>query len=315
MAEHAAQEQERQRAAAAAAAAAAEAASQAAAARAEAARRAAEAEAERIARERAAAAEAVRAAERERAAAEAEAQRQHQAQAAAMEQEEARLRAEAEARRKQAELEELRQPTRWHHMANNELLERATAAMQAAGLKLDPNRFNVAVVGTTGAGKSSLISGNLGTLRLESWDVPASPITLWDCPGGNTLTANTTSYVEDQHLAVFQMQIVVIERRFEELHANLLWAHRGSGCWPGGKNRDQAISDIKSETSEAASRLVPGGYDLPHERIFVVSARALQEEAEAEAAGGGSGGGGGKLVLEEEGLMGALATAVREDKN
>ncbi len=61
---------------------------------------------------------------------------------------------------------------------------------------------------------------------------------------------------------------------------------------------------------------MPGGYCLPHDRIFVVSAHALQDAAVAVAAAGGGDGGGDNplLVLEEKALLVALAMAVVQDK-
>ena len=49
-----------------------------------------------------------------------------------------------------------------------------------------------------------------GTLEVGSWAVPGSLLTLWDTPSGNTATADTEAYVEQQHLAVYQAQASVL---------------------------------------------------------------------------------------------------------
>ncbi len=61
-------------------------------------------------------------------------------------------------------------------MAGPELLDRASMELKAAGLKLDPVRFNTAVVGTTGVGKSSLISGLMMLQAVRAGDPGAASL-------------------------------------------------------------------------------------------------------------------------------------------
>ncbi len=52
-----------------------------------------------------------------------------------------------------------------------------------------------------------------GTHDMAKFDVPGLPLTLWDCPGGNTEKQPAASYVEDCCLAVFHMQVRSLSHR------------------------------------------------------------------------------------------------------
>ncbi|KAG2481811.1 hypothetical protein HYH03_019224, partial [Edaphochlamys debaryana] len=108
------------------------------------------------------------------------------------------------------------------------LLTAARADYRRCGLNLDPGRYNVAVVGLPGTGKTTLVQGLArlmsrraglaapgglpavvksaggGLQTLMSCSVPGTALTLWDCPPPTPATA--AAYSDQLHLAAFPMQ-------------------------------------------------------------------------------------------------------------
>jgi GTP-binding protein EngB required for normal cell division len=104
---------------------------------------------------------------------------------------------------------------------------------------LDETRVNVALVGPSGAGTSSLINALLANLggsqtcaeaevstAAECTQVStrydcstsAGPLAFWDLPGGGTEQHPTETFVTDKHLAAFDALVIVMEGRFTDFH-------------------------------------------------------------------------------------------------
>jgi GTP-binding protein EngB required for normal cell division len=109
--------------------------------------------------------------------------------------------------------------------------------------ELDLSRFNIALVGPSGMGKSSLVNALLAvygpqndedraqvssseecTQEIRRYDVRGRAMSLWDLPGGGTPKHPTSSFVDDKHLAAFDMQVIVMEGRFTDFHKTVFEA-------------------------------------------------------------------------------------------
>jgi interferon gamma inducible protein 47 len=106
-------------------------------------------------------------------------------------------------------------------------------------LNMDTSKTNVAVVGSTGAGMSSLINGLRGILnnangaaRVGEVETTASStpytsvshpnIVLWDVPGGGTQRHPAATYFDNKKLYTFNRLIVVFSTRFREVDWNII---------------------------------------------------------------------------------------------
>jgi len=96
------------------------------------------------------------------------------------------------------------------------------------------NNYNFAFVGTSGAGKSSLINAIQGirdcdegaarvdevecTTTIKAYPYPRHPhIVLWDLPGGGTPRNGAENYFLNKKLYAFDMLVIVTSDRFTEL--------------------------------------------------------------------------------------------------
>ncbi|KAG2481810.1 hypothetical protein HYH03_019223, partial [Edaphochlamys debaryana] len=128
-----------------------------------------------------------------------------------------------------------RRPSRGLDDSVDPLLTAARADYRRCGLNLDPGRYNVAVVGLPGTGKTTLVQGLArlmsrraglaapgglpavvksaggGLQTLMSCSVPGTALTLWDCPPPTPATA--AAYSDQLHLAAFPMQCVLVVDR------------------------------------------------------------------------------------------------------
>lgn len=125
---------------------------------------------------------------------------------------------------------------------------------------LDGARMNIALVGPSGMGKSSLVNALLAacgrryakksktpmitTTKIESdqmdlapvstatectqevhrYDLAGTDMSIWDLPGGGTPRHPTDTFVTDKQLAAFDMQIMVMEGRLTDFHAATIYA-------------------------------------------------------------------------------------------
>ncbi|KAG2500442.1 hypothetical protein HYH03_002010 [Edaphochlamys debaryana] len=139
-----------------------------------------------------------------------------------------------------------RRPSRGLDDSVDPLLTAARADYRRCGLNLDPGRYNVAVVGLPGTGKTTLVQGLArlmsrraglaapgglpavvksaggGLQTLMSCSVPGTALTLWDCPPPTPATA--AAYSDQLHLAAFPMQVLVVDRTMHPLHGIMLYA-------------------------------------------------------------------------------------------
>eukprot|EP00197_Chlamydomonas_leiostraca_P002690 CAMPEP_0202857636 /NCGR_PEP_ID=MMETSP1391-20130828/499_1 /ASSEMBLY_ACC=CAM_ASM_000867 /TAXON_ID=1034604 /ORGANISM="Chlamydomonas leiostraca, Strain SAG 11-49" /LENGTH=372 /DNA_ID=CAMNT_0049536459 /DNA_START=68 /DNA_END=1186 /DNA_ORIENTATION=+ len=142
--------------------------------------------------------------------------------------------------------EEAAKPREILNMPPGELVQRANAALATWGLALDKTRINIAIAGPNGSGKSSLIKAIMhkhgigwtdptmpgvsheaaGTHRPTKYDIPNSPLTLWDMPATNSKVFPAETYHDKLGLAAFHMQILVVRDRLELVHRNLLLMHQ-----------------------------------------------------------------------------------------
>mmetsp|Transcript_19132 Transcript_19132/g.48608 ORF Transcript_19132/g.48608 Transcript_19132/m.48608 type:complete len:475 (-) Transcript_19132:186-1610(-) len=212
-------------------------------------------------------------------------------------------------------LEELGRPRRWVHMPSAELQVVAQQRMASMGLSFNKDHVNIAFVGINGSGKSTTLKNLLhllcpdydgplpkvshvaaGTSTLTPYPVPGMNVTLWDAPGANSEATPAASYVEDQCLAVFNVQVIFIKDRVETLHCDLMSGHNhkyphqrtlilnaradavvtelqgdlGSDKNPLGYK--QAADIVRNEHIKEASQ---HGYLLELEDVFVISAQTL----------------------------------------
>ncbi|KAG2500764.1 hypothetical protein HYH03_001526 [Edaphochlamys debaryana] len=139
----------------------------------------------------------------------------------------------------EVELKKATAATAWRRAPPQELLAAAKEALGPLGF--DPLSFNIAVVGSSGMGKSSLINSLLSlkgdsmtradvdhtqecTRQLRRYDLKENAVALWDVPGGDTANHPGASYVQDKHLAAFDMLLLVVNERVTEMHANIMLA-------------------------------------------------------------------------------------------
>ncbi|CEP11761.1 hypothetical protein [Parasitella parasitica] len=99
--------------------------------------------------------------------------------------------------------------------------------------------YNVAVVGSAGTGKSTLVNALLG---LHDTDPRAAPtgeasafcneprgyrhsemnsMVVWDMPGGGTCTHNSATYFEDMHLKAFDSLVIVTAERLQSIDLDI----------------------------------------------------------------------------------------------
>lgn len=233
--------------------------------------------------------------------------------------------AKEELEKAKKDLKNYERPLKWARMPPEELLEEAKRRILAEKhLVFDPTRMNIAVVGNNGTGKSSLIKALLHHVGKIDWDhadmpktshimagqipngmakydMPNMPVTLWDCMGSNGGNISPASYVQDMCLAAFPMMIVTIGNRFEEVHANLLWAVKNKfpnqraivvnakadeivrNLMDEGMTPQKAIQTIReAHKAEAVSQkcnLKVGGakdpYHISDEDLFVISTKVI----------------------------------------
>lgn len=140
----------------------------------------------------------------------------------------------------------------WREQAPAELRRLALQSMT----DMDSRRFNLALVGPTGIGKSSLVNALIAaysrrqasshssagvdsvvrtaqvdaskecTQQSSRYDLPSVRASVWDLPGGGTERHPTHTFVVDKHVAAFDMQLIVIEGRFTDFHSMIFEAAR-----------------------------------------------------------------------------------------
>ncbi|KAI8641012.1 hypothetical protein BD408DRAFT_452387 [Parasitella parasitica] len=104
-------------------------------------------------------------------------------------------------------------------------------ARRAIGVDCD-QFYNIAVVGSAGTGKSTMVNALLGYQDTHPSAAPTNEaagyrdeprghrhpelraMVLWDMPGGGTCTHNSATYFEDNHLNVFDSLIIVTAERY-----------------------------------------------------------------------------------------------------
>jgi GTP-binding protein EngB required for normal cell division len=165
-------------------------------------------------------------------------------------------------------------------------------------LNMDTTKTNVAVVGSTGAGKSSLINrlrgihnnangaARVGEVETTASSIPYTSVShpnivLWDVPGGGTQRHPAATYFDDKKLYAFNRLIVVFSTRFREIDWNIIIIARQWNI-PVFVVRTKSDADLESKmfnngmTMEAAiQELRTESNAIVREHVYIVSARAM----------------------------------------
>lgn len=152
--------------------------------------------------------------------------------------EERAARERQEAAEKEREAEAARRSLEMDEMPPEERAARLARAQES--LVRDRTRFHVALVGPSGASKSSLINGILEkevadvgvteTTNLSTpYDVPGTNLTLWDLPGFGTLDHPSKTYFTDKHLYAFDACIFLYTSRLPAEFSSLCAKWRLNG--------------------------------------------------------------------------------------
>ncbi|PPQ65198.1 hypothetical protein CVT24_011380 [Panaeolus cyanescens] len=178
--------------------------------------------------------------------------------------------------------------------------------------KLQTNKFNIAIIGESGTGKSTLINSIRGvsagekgaaaagfdetTEFVEGYLDPRKPFTMWyDVPGANTPNVKGWTYFIDQGLYVFDILVVVFSGRFTETVGTLLSNAIKCGI-PTFLVRAKADSlmqsakrDSQPPPSDAAAKEIVVSrtqsvvaknlekLELPDQRVYILSMAAMKE--------------------------------------
>ncbi|KAF9047494.1 immunity-related GTPases-like protein, partial [Panaeolus papilionaceus] len=177
--------------------------------------------------------------------------------------------------------------------------------------QINPNKLNIAIVGTSGSGKSTFLNSLRGlsprdpgaaasgfnetTDRVQGYpDVRNPEITWYDVPGANTPRVSGWRYFVDQGLYVFDVLVVVFADRFTQTAGTLIGnankchipaflvrtkadqlvnnAIADSG---DTMSREEAKEQVVRETRETVQvNLLRSG--LPNQRVYIVSRAGMK---------------------------------------
>ncbi|PPR03923.1 hypothetical protein CVT24_008109 [Panaeolus cyanescens] len=177
---------------------------------------------------------------------------------------------------------------------------------------LQTNKINIAIVGESGTGKSTLLNSIRGlsagddgaaaagfdetTEVVEGYLDPCKPFIMWyDVPGANTPNVKGWTYFIDQGLYVFDILVVVFSGRFTETAGTLL--ENANKCSiPTFLVRTKADSLMRCAKEDTYPHLSDGAakelvakntrdmvaknlkkMGLPEQRVYVVSRPAMKE--------------------------------------
>lgn len=150
-------------------------------------------------------------------------------QAEALAVERARVQAELDRVRRELEERKAAEEREARRIADEKAAEKRTMAEAPARLGLNPKRFNVAIAGDSGVGKSTMINALLGpglpdadyaevgvietTQAPRAFNIPGSLLTVWDLPGFGTALHPIATYVSDKMLYVFDCVVIMYKGR------------------------------------------------------------------------------------------------------
>eukprot|EP01133_Synstelium_polycarpum_P004094 gene4094-4774_t len=136
------------------------------------------------------------------------------------------------------------------------------------------SKFNVVFVGSSGAGKSSLVNGLLGysdsdpraakvdeiecTQTLKAFQHPTTPdLVLWDCPGAGTQSQPYDNYYFRNNILAFDAIVIVVSQRVMEVDSQVFNFNKDRHLYGGPEVKCIVVWNKADETINSKKRRSP----------------------------------------------------------